>query len=273
MKACVLLFGLIVFIFIILIRSPPQIPGEVSTESGIDFVAISMAHRIQSHFEPLKKILARENIKLQLFEGINGKSLNLNDYNLTAHYRAFFENNEKEFQAGKTKTRYKGHLGAALSHLQVLRNLKNMTVIFEDDVDVHTQFNSKLQNALAAVTELDPNWDILLLGFTAKYKDFHFHKLNDRSPIYPGGIVKVHAFIGLWGYVVRGRQVAQKILKLFDVLRWNIDLVLSEENRNGNLNIYGCMPTLADHAGVLRASSWNHNASGKWDTLKTDTNA
>ena len=245
-----------------------------TANEDVDFIVISLEKRLATHFEVLKNDLAKEGITVTLFRGINGKALNIDDYPMTAQYRAFFVNNQNEFAAGKTKTNYMGHLGATLSHLEVLRNVQNMTVICEDDIDIHSHFRAKFQAAIAAVTTLDPTWDILLLGYTANYNDYHFHKRNDRYPIYKGGIVKIDSWIGGWAYVVRNRQVAQKIVQLLTTpaLSWHCDLRLSEENRNGNLNAYACMPTLCDHAGSLRISSWDYTQIGKWATIKSDTN-
>jgi len=245
-----------------------------TANEDVDFVIISLEKRIPTHFEVLKKDFAREGISVTLFKGINGKELKVEDYTMTPQYRAFFLNNQKEFAAGSTKTNYMGHLGATLSHLEVLKNVKNMTVICEDDIDIHTNFRIKFQDAIAAVTKLDPNWDILLLGYTANYNDYHFHKRNDRYPIYEGGIVKIDSWIGGWAYVVRNETVAKKIVKLLTTpaLSWHCDLRISEENRNGNLNAYACMPTICDHAGSLRISSWDFTQTGKWATIKSDTN-
>lgn len=245
-----------------------------TANEDVDFVIISLEKRIPTHFEVLKKDFAQEGIAVTLFKGINGKELKVEDYTMTPQYRAFFLNNQKEFAAGSTKTNYMGHLGATLSHLEVLKNVKNMTVICEDDIDIHTNFRIKFQDAIAAVTKLDPNWDILLLGYTANYNDYHFHKRNDRYPIYEGGIVKIDSWIGGWAYVVRNETVAKKIVKLLTTpaLSWHCDLRISEENRNGNLNAYACMPTICDHAGSLRISSWDFTQTGKWATIKSDTN-
>lgn len=260
---------------------PPPVPLKTQAdldplESELTCVCISLPSRHASHYEPMRADFVREGLTLERFTGINGKELNLDEHPLTLEYRAFFENNEREFREGKTKTHYRGHLGATLSHLGVIRGAAErdgMTLIVEDDVDIHQHFRVRFQQAVQAVTELDPGWDILLLGFTAKYDDYHFHKLNDYSPVYPGGIVRVYAWIGGWAYVVRNARVAAKILRCFEpAIPWHIDLTLAQNARNGKLNVYGCMPTIADHAGQLRISTWSYTQVGKWATLKTDTN-
>lgn len=238
----------------------------------VDFVCISMEHRKESHFDKLRDTLVGEGIQLTWFQGINGKKLNPNDYNLTRQYRAFFESNQKDFQAGKTTTDYRGHLGCTVSHLNVISNIQNMTVIFEDDAKTVPDFRSKFQAALGAVTRVDPKWEVLLLGWCAKYKDHFYHKLNDHEPIHEGGITKVHYWIGGWAYCIRNKKVAEKILKLFNPLSWHIDLALAEAARSGRLNVYGCMPTLANHQGWLRISTYDFYQIGDATNIKSDTN-
>lgn len=240
----------------------------------VDFVVISLPKRQETHFKVVEASLKQEGIEATLFHALDGKLIDLDHvpFPITDHYRQFFVNNARDFAEGKTKTNYRGHLGATMSHMTIFQQMKNMTVILEDDVDHHDNFRNKLQAALATVTTLDPNWDILLLGMTANYKDHSPHKLNDREPIYEGGIVRVRAHIGGWAYVVRSAAVAQKILQNLNPLFWHIDLALSELNQQGKLVIYGCIPTICDHAGPLRSSSWDWTGVGKWDTLKSDTN-
>jgi GR25 family glycosyltransferase involved in LPS biosynthesis len=265
-------------------RMPPlPLPSSGScflSDSSMELhaVCISMEHRKASHYEVMRKDFAAEGLPLHLFAGINGKTLNLDDQPLSPAYREFFDSNARDFKAGKTETNYRGHLGATLSHIAVLREAgareQGMTLVMEDDADIHDEFNRKLTEALKELNNLDPGWEILLLGFSSLYDHYDVHKLNDYSPVYPGGLVRVYAWIGAWAYVVRDPFVARKLVSFFNPITWHIDLVLSEQTRNGKLNVYGCMPTIADHAGLLRQSSWDHNQVGKWanGALKTDTN-
>lgn len=238
----------------------------------VDFVCISMEHRKAVHFEKLRNQLANENIELTWFKGINGKELKLDDFNLTKQYRDFFENNTKQRLEGKTKTDYRGHLGCTVSHLNVIGNIENMTVIFEDDAEVVPQFREKFQGCLAAVTKLDPDWEVLLLGWCCNYKDHYYCKDNDSEPIHEGGIVKVHYWIGGWAYCIRNKTVAQKILALFNPMPWHIDLVLAQASKDGKLKVYGCLPTITNHSGWLRISSFDFYQIGDPAYIKSDTN-
>jgi len=238
----------------------------------VDFVCISLEHRVATHFDYLQSKLDKEQVKLTLFKGINGKSLNLNDYVMTPQYKAFFVNNQRELKEGKTKTNWIGHLGCTLSHMEVLANVQKMTVILEDDADPQPRFRERFQAAVSSLGKLDPQWELLLIGFCASYNDYHYHKLNDREPVYEGGIARIQAWIGNWGYVVRNRSVAQKILSFNSPLSWHIDLKISEGSREGKLRAYGCIPPLVFHAGSLRISSFDLTTVGDFSRIKSDTN-
>jgi GR25 family glycosyltransferase involved in LPS biosynthesis len=238
----------------------------------VDFVCISMEHRKTKHFDRLAAQLLQENIELTWFPGINGKELKMDEFNLAPRYRDFFEKNIQQRLQGKTKTDYRGHLGCTVSHLNVIGNIQNMTVIFEDDAEIVANFREKFQGCLAAVTKLDPQWEILLLGWCCNYRDHFYCKDNDSEPIHEGGIVKVHYWIGGWAYCIRNKQVAQKILKLFNPISWHLDIALAECVRNGQLRAYGCVPTIANHAGWLRISSFDYYQIGDPSFIKSDTN-
>lgn len=238
----------------------------------VDFVCISMAHRKDTYFERLKAQLAQESMLITWYPGLDGKLLNMDDYPLSRRYRQFFENNNREREAGTTKTDYRGHLGCTLSHLGVIEHIKHMTVIFEDDAEVVPHFRQQFQSTLGAVTRLDPDWELLLLGWCCNYKDHFYCKDNDCEPIQAGGLVKAHYWIGGWAYCIRNLAAAQKILKLFNPLTWHIDLTLAEAARTGQLKAYACMPTLANHAGWLRMSSFDFYQKGDPGFIKSDTN-
>jgi GR25 family glycosyltransferase involved in LPS biosynthesis len=238
----------------------------------VDFIAIGLKKRKKSHFDLLENDLKKEGISVNFFEGINGKELKLKDQNLAPRYLHFFENNIKDREAGKTDVDYRGHLGCTLSHLKVIENIQGLTVILEDDADIVPNFRKQFQQTLADVTRHDPKWEVLILGCSAKYDDHSYHKMNDLEPIYPGGIVKLHYWIGGWAYVIRNKKIATKILTFFNPINWHIDLTIAEQARQGNLNVYGRMPPIVNHPGYLRISSFDLYQYGDPSKIKTDTN-
>ena len=238
----------------------------------VDFVGIALPSRRESHWDVLNSRLSEQGIQLSFFEAINGKEIDMTQCRLGKQYLDFFRNNAKMRKAGKTTVDYRGHLGCTLSHLKIIGQMENMTVIFEDDAEIGPNFRNELQQSLADVSFHDPDWEILVLGCSANYKDHFYHKLNDKEPILKGGIVRLHYWIGLWGYVVRSKKVAEKIMKFFDPIPWHIDLGLAEEARLGNIKVFGLIPPIASHPGRLRISSWDLYQSGDPSKIKTDTN-
>lgn len=237
----------------------------------VTFLAIGLPKRKESHFSKLQKDLEPYNIVVNFWEGVNGKEIDYRDYPLADRYYKFFEDNIRQREAGLTKTDYRGHLGATLSHLSAIANMDQMTVVFEDDAVIGPDFRIELQKALAAVHKHDPQWEVLMLGFCCKYKDHFYCKKNDQEPVYEGGIVKLHYWFGAWGYVVRSHAAAQKILQGFDPIPWHIDLTMAEMAMNGQLRVYGCVPPLVNHPGYLRISSFDQDCYGD-GVYTTDTN-
>jgi len=238
---------------------------------NVDFMAIGLLKRKESHYKKLVRDLKPYNIVVNFWEGINGKEIDYRDYPMKDRYRKFFEENIKARESGLTVTDYRGHLGATLSHLSAIRHIENMTVIFEDDAVICDDFRSELQKALAAVTKHDPQWEVLCLGFCCKYKDHFYCKLNDQEPVYEGGIAKLHYWFGGWAYVVKNKAAAQSILQGFDPIPWHIDLTMAEMAMNGKLRVYGCVPPLVNHPGYLRISSFDQDCYGD-GVYTTDTN-
>jgi hypothetical protein len=53
-------------------------------------------------------------------------------------------------------------------------------------------------------------------------------------------------------------------------MTWHFDLSMAELARTDKIKAFGCVPTLANHSGRLRISSYSYNQIGTVD-LKTDT--
>jgi GR25 family glycosyltransferase involved in LPS biosynthesis len=247
--------------------------NRLFTESeDVDFVGIGIAHRKQTHFALLEQELREQNITVQFFEGINGKEVDMDDHDLAPRYVKFFEDNRRKREAGETETDYRGHLGCTLSHLAVIGSIERMTVIFEDDAVIVPDFRRKLQQAIADTTRIDPAWEVLVLGFSANYKDSAQHKLNDHAVLHKCGIVRLKAWIGAWAVLVRNEAAAQRILEFFSPISWHIDIVLAERSAKDELSVYGCVPPLVKHPGLLRMSSWDHDQVGDPKRYNTTTN-
>lgn len=242
------------------------------TPQDIHYVAITIPSRKNKLFQRLSSQLAKFQLPLQLHWGVNKNTIDLSKVNLSPKYRDFFERNEKEFRAGKTKNNYIGHCAATLSHLEVLKNVQGPTIIFEDDAEIVPQFPERLHQVLNAVYHHDPDFDILLLGFCCRYSDHADCRLNDQYHVFQEGFAQVQFFIGAWGYFVKNQTVAAKILSYFDPIDWHIDLHMAAQIKQNKLKCYACIPTLVNHPGRLRISSFDFEQQGDVLMYQSDTN-
>jgi GR25 family glycosyltransferase involved in LPS biosynthesis len=76
---------------------------------------------------------------------------------LSATLRQLFRGNDFGFQ--------RGVVGCALSHLDLWRQVREPTLVFEDDVEFADEFVAGLQSAWRQVRRLDPDWDLVFLGW------------------------------------------------------------------------------------------------------------
>ena len=261
----------IVCLILIILTACFNRPQRCAVANRFRAVAIGLPHRKQSHFCPLSKQLLREGMSVQFFQGINGKTVDIERVRMSARYRHFL-NTPIADQRGRVRD-YRGHLGCTLSHLAVLKSIQiPNTVILEDDACPVSGLGNLLEQLLATSTKIEPRWEILMLGFSCNYKDHPFNRLNDCEPVYTGGLVRLHFWIGQWAYVVRDAQTAQKICALLDPIPWHIDIALANLARSGVIKVLGAVPPVITHPGVLRLSSFDMDQSGNPNRIKSDTN-
>jgi GR25 family glycosyltransferase involved in LPS biosynthesis len=244
-------------------------------QDNLRWIAISMPARKQDYFDKLQNDFRPYNVYLEFVEGINGKLLDWASLPLSPRYHALFQKNQFDRDQGLTTKDYRGHLGCTLAHLSVLRSLHGPAVIMEDDILLGPSFLKMFQTQYQALTELDPEWDIWLLGGCCRYNDHVLCQENDQEPIWKPGLVRLRYFFGAWAYVIRSERVAQALLQEFEpVIPWHIDLTMAEAARQGRLRIYGSVPTLVDHPGWLRYSSFDYNQIGdiQLRPIRSDTN-
>lgn len=242
---------------------------------------ISLPKRHETHLKRLMNLLP-ESFHAQPFSAIDGRTLDWKPNGtlykqMTKRYWDFFERNRKEREANKTDQDYRGHLGATLSHLSVIQQFSidsqklpphEALLILEDDVEPAKDFQSDLTRILSL---LPPTWEVLLLGFCCQYKDSEHCRLYDAIPIH-NGFIQVPFWFGGWAYMIRNVQVAQKIHQAFTPLDDHIDLGMAEMARQGQLNVFGCVPSLMCHPGRLQISGLDYTQVGDIRYYKSDTN-
>jgi GR25 family glycosyltransferase involved in LPS biosynthesis len=235
---------------------------------GLQYRCISLPFR-RHKFERMKKMLNKEDIDLKVFDGISGRELHVERYHsdfITSGYKKHLQNNPKQ----------KGHLGATFSHVGVLQLISDdklgRTVVFEDDCIIKDGFRKELLDCIQRIDVVEPNWDILQLGFSCSYESYHKCRQNDNIEIQSGKIIKLGYAIGLFGYVVNGERSAQKLLKNMFPISWHIDHHWQNLNAKNKIKLYATIPNLVFHPGKVEISSFNQTYVNKFGSYISDTN-
>jgi len=202
------------------------------------------------------------------FSAVVGKDL---DFRM---YKPIFQNSF--YKHLKSNPKHMGHLGCLLSHIGMYRiivdNHWDVTLILEDDAVLDSDFRTKLGDRLARVNAIDPEWDLLLLGFSCSYDSYTKCHANDDHNLEWNYIAPVDYFMGTWAYVVNGTRAAQKILESMFPVTWCIDHHLCSLIKSKGLRVYGTLPSLAFHPGKWRISSWGYHYTEPFSHYKSDTN-
>lgn len=298
---CVFFFGPLVYLIAVLFIFPDAdnnktLDSKNQQQKNLEFnwpklVIIGLDKNQTQFIEPLQKLWYEQTqCEAEWFHAIDKKTLTyqneLKEYPLTERFRSFLWKRRQDLLDGKCTTDYLGHLACTMSHVQVIRQYiiekteeKNVLIV-EDDVQITPEFFTQFPIILAGLEKLDPDWDILCLGFACGYQHDKRCQLNDASPIYEPGLVKLQFWFGGWAYLIhQTSQTAKKLLSGFFqndlhqlLLNAQNDITLAEMAQVGKLNVYGCVPTLVNHPGQLRISSFDFTQDGDMTHYRSDTN-
>jgi glycosyl transferase family 25 len=192
----------------------------------IDYQVIHMTENYD-RVTNIENMSNKINKKITYFEAIKGKNVDLNDLTI------YDENIKFNFNY-----RTKGEIGCYLSHLMLLKNLKNSNfqycLILEDDFNIiNDNFNDELSDI---INKIDTDFDLIFLG----------NLNNNHGEIYKDNIYYVNKNQYLWGthgYLVN----IKNINKIYDnLLNFNlaIDNKYKELINNNILNAYIIYPVI-----------------------------
>lgn len=233
-------------------------------------ICVTLPYRAEK-YDAVERMLFEQGIKVERFLGIVGKHLWPDDYGnhiLSDKFKNFV----------KDKTTSIGHLGCSFSHTSIYQGLVDdqtigPVLICEDDLTVDSDFALQLRDRIARVSRADPQWDILLLGFSCSYGSFDKCHDNDEPEIIDGCLMPVRRFMGTWAYVVRdGAAVSKKILDSIWPHTWAIDHHLTNMAQKGQIKLYGCIPMIGHHPGEWEVSSAGYKVVRPWIDYVSDTN-
>ena len=250
-------------------RGKKYYPVDRALRPGIvEYRCISLPYR-RNKFERMEKMFAKQGLTLKLFNAINGKDLHIERYHerfLTKSYRNHFSK----------KPNHKGHLGATFSHLGMLQLICDedlgVTAVFEDDCTICKDFESELLDCIQKVDLIDPDWDVLQLGFSCSYKSYGKCRQNDGVEIQAGRIIRLGYGIGLFGYVVNGTKGAQNMLQNMFPINWHIDHWWQTLNTRGVVKLYATIPNIVFHPGTVEISSFNEVYKTPYRVYVSDSN-
>lgn len=244
----------------------------------LNITVVSLPKRVEEYFKPLQRDLKAYGLECEMAKGVNGHKLNyeINNYDgykIDPAMIKILKENDIRAPLGLDDRNLRGTMGCALAHLGALdQDFVGMRHYLEDDVILCNDYRNRLQLLITNVTKFDPNWELLATGFSCEYKSFYHCTFNDGNPIHEGGFMKINAFVGSWGYIVRSSAVAKKIFKYCHPVTGSIDIIMSRMVTQGKLKAYGAIPHLTIHPGQTRISSIDLSTYGSTLKKRSDTN-
>jgi len=176
-----------------------------------------------------------------------------------------------------------GHLGCSMSHSAVVKMLARdsgppdqLWVVLEDDAVMPDGWVSEARRRARLLTDrVDPEWDMLLLGYSCMYRDdCRRCALNDGLRYHRAeGLAKVAHFQGTWAYVLNGRRAAQRLASMLYPQDWLIDTHYSTLAQKRGLRLWGCVPWVVYHPGHFGVSSLGYESRAPEEQYRSDTNA
>lgn len=199
----------------------------------------------EERLENIKKQQKKINNKIEIFNAVNGKNLDIND--LINQNILVDDNNLSQNYNNKM-----GEIGCYLSHLNIYKkikedNKKGYTLIFEDDFSIKSKnFINDIENAIDNLNSKNIDFDFLFLG---NLKDNHGENIADN-------LYYLDKNINLWGthaYIINNKNI-DKIINELNTIKIPIDTSiekLSFENVFNTITIY---PNLVIQNGELKST-------------------
>lgn len=176
--------------------------------------------------EKMIKEFIKHNFKAERFDAYDGQDIKHGDENLFLF-------------AGNTFEYRRGVMGAALSHINLWKNLvasdNDYFVIFEDDIILDNNFNQEFEKILAVLE--NNKIPLLLLGY---HKSIHYDGNVVDATITTNnnyqGIYKVTKKVnkklwgGLFGYMIHVEEAARYLLDIYtNMLKIPIDIYIFDK--------------------------------------------
>lgn len=235
------MINIIIYIIIIFILSINKNTKEcLNNEINIDYFVIHI-----KNYEKSKSLLRLNNIKenenklnqkIILFDGIDGKKIDINNLQI------YHENLKNNYI-----TEYLGEIGCYLSHFNLINNLNendNYSVIFEDDF--HIKNENLHEEILTILNKITIDFDILYLS----------NNYNNHGVLYKDNIYytdKNNVIYGTQAYIIKNKNKSKIINNLLN-LNEPIDVKfksLIDSNKINGLIIYPIIVYVNNNMGTF----------------------
>jgi len=185
------------------------------------------------------------NNKIEIFNGVNGLKLDINDLkekNILANYNKLSENYNHKM----------GEIGCYLSHLNIYKkikenNKKGYTIIFEDDFLINSSnFIDDVKKAIKTLNNNNIEFDFLFLG---NLNDNHGTNISDN--LY--NIDNNTNLYGTHGYVINNKNI-DKIIDKINKIESPIDNTIQDLSYNKVFNTIVIYPNLINQQNQLKST-------------------
>jgi GR25 family glycosyltransferase involved in LPS biosynthesis len=209
----------------------------------LDIYVITLGKK--ERLENIKKQQQKINNKIEIFDAVNGKNLDINDLktnNILAYDNKLSENYNNKM----------GEIGCYLSHLNIYKkikkeNKKGYTVIFEDDFSINSDnLINNLKNGIDILNSKNIDFDYLFLG---NLKDNHGENISDN-------LYYLDKNINLWGthaYIINNKNI-DKIIDKLNIIRIPIDNSIEKLSFDNVFNTITIYPNLVIQNGELKST-------------------
>jgi len=225
----------------------PTFTNEKFEDSHIlDMYVITLGK--EERLQNIKNQEDKINKKINIFNGINGLKLNLDDLikkNILSDYH----------NLSKNENHAKREIGCYLSHLSIYKKIKKAnkdgyTIIFEDDFLINSDnLLEEVKKSIQILNDKNINFDFLFLGNTTNnYGENitdNLYKLDNNNNLY-----------GLYGYLVNNKNI-DKIIEKTSKIDRPIDNMIQDLSYENIFNTIIIKPHLINHEYSFKSTVRN----------------
>ena len=225
----------------------PTFINEKFEDSDIlDMYVITLGK--EERLQNIKNQEDKINKKINIFNGINGLKLNLDDL----IKKNILSDNHN---LSKNENHAKREIGCYLSHLSIYKKIKKAnkdgyTIIFEDDFLINSDnLLEEVKKSIQTLNDKNINFDFLFLGNTTNnYGENitdNLYKLDNNNNLY-----------GLYGYLVNNKNI-DKIIEKTSKIDRPIDNMIQDLSYENIFNTIIIKPHLINHEYSFKSTVKN----------------